>query len=264
MSDLTAIVPYRADADGARRRNATIVLNWLAGAGIRTVFAEHADEPDHALALPPATTRVVVGADGGPFSKALACNAGFAVTDSEVVALVDADTLMPMAPFLECARGVREGYDAIRPFGRLIELDEAATAAVAAGGPFPESPPGERDDRRAGEHIPLCGGLVILRSQAYTAVGGMDPAFRGWGGEDDALSVALARSGHQCGILGAAAAFHLSHPRTMESRYGHPDYAGNLARARWWHEAPIEEIEAAMRAGQERLRTAQDRPVSDR
>jgi hypothetical protein len=42
----------------------------------------------------------------------------------------------------------------------------------------------------------------------------------------------------------------------MESRYGHPHYAGNLARARWWYEASDEEIAAQTRAQSKRLNSA--------
>lgn len=258
MTDLVALIPYRADADGVRRRNLQVVLRWLAGGDIRTVLAEHSDAPDAALVLPGSIERVHVPAAGQPFSKAQACNAGFAAAVSgahaPLVALVDADTLTALPTLLECADSVRSGHDAVRPFGRLVELDETTTAAVAAGAPLPDSPAGERSDDRSGEHIPLCGGIVVLRSEAYEAVGGMDPSFVGWGGEDDALSIALIRSGRTCGIRADGVAFHLAHPRTMASRYEHEHYASNLARARWWHEASDEEITAAMNSGRDLLR----------
>ena len=254
MTSPFAIVPYRVDAEGARRRNLRIVLDWLGSAGLPIVLAEHADEPDADLDAPASIVRVHVPAQGRPFNKAAACNAGFAATHGEVIALVDADTLMPMGPFLACAAGVTDDLDVIRPYGRLLELDDPTTASLADGAALPDAPAGDRNDARAGEHIPLCGGLVILRASAYERVGGMDEAFHGWGGEDDALSIALLRSGLRCAVNESAPAFHLAHPRSMESRYGHADYPGNLARARWWHEADEAEIGAAMEAGRARLR----------
>lgn len=253
MRDLVAVVPYRAGRGHERRRNAHIVLHWLESAGIRTVVAEHADHADPDLRLPANAGHVFIPANGSDFSKAIACNAGFRIAQSPRIALVDADTLMPADTFLECAASL-EDFDVIRPFGRLVELDESTTEAIAAGAAFPDAPPGERDDDRTGEQIPLCGGLVIMRSQAYEAVGGMDEGFIGWGGEDDALSVALARREFRCGILDSAAAFHLAHPRTVESRYGHEHYDANRERARWWHEASVEELTSAMQAGAARLR----------
>jgi hypothetical protein len=58
---------------------------------------------------------------------------------------------------------------------------------------------------------PMGGGIVVLRRDDYEAVGGIDPRFRGWGGEDIsfgwALSV-LVGVGHRLdGDL-----WHLYHP----------------------------------------------------
>lgn len=256
MNDLTAVVPYRADADGVRRRNLHIVLHWLHSAGLNVILAEHSDAPDDAVDLPQSTVRVHVPAVGRAFNKAAACNAGFVQVTSALVALVDADTLMPMDAFLASAAAVQSDLDVVRPYGRLIELDESATASIASGAPLPEALSGERDDTREGEHIPLCGGLVILRTSAYESVGGMDPTFQGWGGEDDALSAALIRSGLKCGINTSAPAFHLSHPRSVESRYGHEHYRENLARAAWWHETPDHELRTAIAVGRELLQRA--------
>ena len=254
MMDVVAIVPFRGDAAGFRRRNLEIVLRWLDAASVRSLLVEHSDEPSD-LAVPTTTTRIHVAAEGRAFNKARACNTGFRQVSESVIALVDADTLMSMTPFLTCVNAVRDDLDVIRPYGRLIELDEAATMAIAAGSPLPDAEPGTRDDARAGEHIPLCGGLAILKASAYASVGGMDEAFEGWGGEDDALSIALMRSGKRCAILESDPAFHLAHPRTMDSRYGHPHYQRNLDRARWWHEAADEDLAAEMQAiGERQLR----------
>ena len=137
---------------------------------------------------------------------------------------------------------------------RLPELDEEAPHRILEYADLPEAESGARDDSREGERIPLCGGIVVLASSAYESVGGMDESFEGWGGEDDALSAALGRAGLKCGILEVGAAFHLAHPRSMESRYGHAHYARNLERARWWHEASDNEIAEQVRTSRDLLR----------
>lgn len=253
MTDVVAIVPYRVDEAGVRRRNLEIVLRWLGEGGIPVVLAEHADAPDDSLASSDTVIRLHIPAGGAAFNKARACNAGFASTEAPILALVDADTLVPMASLIAAIGAVREGIDVVRPFGRLIELDEEATRRIYEGAGLPEAESGARDDSREGERIPLCGGIVVLSSNAYASVGGMDETFEGWGGEDDALSVALGRAGLQCGILEQGAAFHLAHPRSMESRYGHAHYARNLERSRWWYEASDDEIAEQMNSSRARL-----------
>ena len=253
MNDLTAIVPYRGDAHGIRRRNLDVVLKWLTGAGIPTILAEHSDIPDVELHVPEGVRRLHVAAGDRPFNKASACNDGFLHAGTKFIALVDADTLMEMDAFLDCASAVRDDLDAVRPYGHLVELDEPTTIAVARDAQLPAALRGARDDPRAGEQIPLCGGLVILRAAAYESVGGMDESFEGWGGEDDALSMALIRSGLRCGVHDTNTAFHLFHPRSPESRYGHPHYLRNRERAIWWHEAGAAEIAAETHDARERL-----------
>lgn len=252
MTDVRAIVPYRAGEDGSRRRNAQIVLGWLADGGVPTILVEHSDAPDLDLRLPAATARLHLPANGAPFSKAIACNAGFREAGAPVIAFVDADTLTAMPALLACVGAVRDEYDAIRPFGRLVELDEQSTLALAEGAALPEARRSDDDDR-GGEQIPLCGGIVIVRAEAYRRVGGMDESFQGWGGEDDALSAALTRSRAKRAILDSMVAFHLNHPRSLALRYLHPDYERNVARARWWHEASDDEIADAMVSGATRL-----------
>lgn len=254
MSHVVAIVPYRVDEAGFRRRNLEIVLGWLKEGGISVVLVEHADAPDESLACADTVTRVHVPADGAPFNKARACNAGFASTDAPIIALVDADTLVPLTSLNASVEAVIKGMDVVRPYGRLIELDEEDTHRLYEGAELPAVEIGTRDDSREGERIPLCGGIVVLTSSAFESVGGMDENFEGWGGEDDALSAALGRARLQCGILEQGAAFHLAHPRSMESRYGHAHYASNLERARWWYEASDEEIAEHIRTNRDRLR----------
>lgn len=257
MKGLTAVIPYRVDPDGIRRRNLEVVLRWLASADLAVILVEHADDPDEGLRVSETITRLHVPAAGAPFNKAQACNAAFEHVTGSLLALVDADTVMPMDAFLASAVAAQTDLDVVRPYGRLIELDEKSTVDIAAGGPMPETASGGHDDQREGEHIPLCGGLVILRTSAYESVGGMDSTFQGWGGEDDALSVALLRSGLRCGIDTESPALHLAHPRTPESRYGHAHYASNRARAAWWHEADDESFAAAVAAGRARLSSSQ-------
>jgi predicted glycosyltransferase involved in capsule biosynthesis len=105
--------------------------------------------------------------------------------------------------------------------------------------------------------IPLCGGIVVVRAEAFERAGGMDETFVGWGGEDDALSTALMRTGSDCRILRATPAYHLWHDRDPAQRYRHPDYERNAARAQWWRTASDAEIELAVAAGRRRLRSGQ-------
>ena len=82
-------------------------------------------------ALLAGSPRYVDMAADGPFSKAAACNAGYGVTSTPAIALVDADMLVDRRSFLGCVERVLGGVDVIRPFGHLVDLDPTTSASVA-------------------------------------------------------------------------------------------------------------------------------------
>jgi len=252
----TAIVPFRPDAAGGRGANLVAVLRWLGTMPVDVVVVQHgqAPAPDPS---PEDSPRYVQVASAGPFSKAAACNAGYGVTSTPVIALIDADMLVDSGCFLGCITRVLGGVDVIRPFGHLVDLDRTTSQLVRDGAAPSQLDLTTSAAGRVGEVIPICGGVVILRSDAFERAGGMDETFAGWGGEDDALSTALVRTGSDCRILSAEPGYHLWHPRDPMQRYGHPRYSPNVQRAQWWRDASDVEVARAAEAGRRRLRTGQ-------
>jgi glycosyltransferase involved in cell wall biosynthesis len=223
---------------------------------VDVVVVQHGPAPTPEL-LPAGSPRYVHIASDGPFSKAAACNAGYRVASAPVIALVDADMLMDSRPFLGCVTRVLGGVDVIRPFGHLVDLDLATSRRVRDGAAPSEQHLTTTASGRVGETVPICGGIAILRSDAFERAGGMDETFEGWGGEDDALSTALVRTGSDCRILSAERGYHLWHPRDAVQRYRHQRYGVNAERAQWWRNASDPDVEHATEAGRRRLRDDQ-------
>lgn len=251
----TAVIPYRGDPAGIRARNANAVLRWLDRMDIPAILAESAATPDERIELQCSGTRVFQESRG-PFSKAAAVNFAAVTVDRPVLALVDADTFVRPEAFLACVNRIAARDEVIRPFGRLVELDSRASQQFIEDGAVPVVAAGERDDRRGGEHIPLCGGIVILPTELFFDAGGMDESFIGWGGEDDAFAAALTRIGATIRVLAAEPAFHLWHERSEAERYTHPNYAQNAARAAWWQGAPEDEVRSEIARMRAELRAA--------
>lgn len=218
------VVPYRADESGIRQRNLDAVLRHIAQLSADVLVVE----PDESGPSP-----------DSPFAKAVACNIGFAATDHPVLAFIDADMLVSPSALAACIAGCADGsgseqVDVARPYGRLVDLDERQSALVATTGELPDVPDAPASDARGdNEHIPLCGGAFVIRREAYELAGGMDEGFAGWGGEDDALSIALARLGMRRAILSRRPALHLWHRRATPSP-GDPRYAANVERLTRW------------------------------
>jgi glycosyltransferase involved in cell wall biosynthesis len=236
-----AIVPYRNDSTGNRRNNAQAVLNWLSGLGISVLLSEHSAQPDSGLIMPEGVRRIHTPSSDA-FNKAQACNRGFINTTEDVIAFVDADTVMNSRIFTAALKRVALKDEVIRPFGSLTDLTMKETESYLETQKLPVPTHTQRNDRRSGDVIPMCGGIVVLRRERYFSAGGFDERFRGWGGEDDSFGYALERTGATIMIVKAEHAYHLWHDRNMVSRATHPHYRSNVALYRWWQRAPQEEI----------------------
>ena len=240
MTLVEYVIAFRTDRQGDRAADLAAVIRHLAPLEDTAVVVVEQDveprwEPDPRV-------RHVFLRHEGPFNKSWAMNVGFRRTKAPVLAFGDADLLMPIADIETAIAGIRAGFDAVNPFDRLVDLSPPQTADVWRGEPMPPAPPDLPDARRAdGEYLPFCGGLFLIDRDAFLRAGGYDERFSGWGGEDDALSVKLARMGLRCGVAQGRVAFHLWHERPP-SRYTRVGYAQNVARLRHLQECPPEEL----------------------
>jgi len=203
------------------------------------------------VALPDA--EIIVGRDrrsqkrwwrkARPFSKTAAVNNAFRRSTGDIIVILDADAyldaevLRHCADRLRCARrcGARTWFV---PYWHLFRLTELATEAVLASPPWDpialhDPPPlADVEGMDGSGHGQRFGALVtVLPREAFEAVGGMDPRFRGWGGEDVAFLRALDTLwGRHLNM--ASSVFHLWHPRIDVGDWR--DQQGSPWRVRMW------------------------------
>lgn len=131
-----------------------------------------------------------------PFSKTTAVNEGFSRCHGDVIVLIDADAYVPGKTIEHAAARIRKARERgtrlwFVPYLQMYRLKEHSTFTILKSDPkHPKKhkTPPEWDDveeligaafgRRFGALI------QILPREAFETVGGMDPRFRGWGGED--------------------------------------------------------------------------------
>ena len=71
------------------------------------------------------------------------------------------------------------------------------------------------------------GGVVMISSENYYKIGGHDPRFIGWGGEDDAFFI---KSNNILGVVRLNYdLFHLNHPKNLHNAENNPNYKNNYA-----------------------------------
>lgn len=221
---------WRHGGDNARLDNLHAVLAWLSRYPMFTpIVVEQDDAPRLTDPLPHPNAVHVFAYNPGPFNKSWGFNVGFRLSVLPWLAFADADLVLGDA-LPETLDYLAQGYSAVKPYRRLIDLDEAESARVR-GGDFDWIAPrdGNASPNREGigEYTVFAGGTFLISRPAFAAVGAWDERFRGWGGEDDTMSYKMERLRLPAVELDRRPALHLFHQRPASATTRQPHYASN-------------------------------------
>ena len=145
------------------------------------------------------------------WSKGAAVNPAITASTADIIIVADADSYVDDQPLKAAIDAAGRGPWAM-PYAEVRRFDRASTAAVLAGkpgrprlerGPYPALPGG---------------GIVIAHRDAWATVRGLDPRFKGWGGEDHAIGLALRILVGDVHRQRGAALHHLWHPPAPANR----------------------------------------------
>jgi len=220
------------DTDGTRFPLLGAVLAWLAEMPALEVIVVEQDAETRAGSLGPfANVEWVYVQNAGPFNKSWGLNIAARRARGELLVTGDADMILPGTALRQALAMCAERFDAVNPYGHIVDLTEAETRRFLRGSlDLGRELRQQLHDRvPQGEYLCFCGGICVFRRDVYFALGGMDERFIGWGGEDDAMSVNLGRFTDRLAVQKNAVAYHLYHPRAPD-RYEHPHYRQNLER----------------------------------
>jgi hypothetical protein len=149
---------------------------------------------------------IIIGEDPDtevPFSKSVAINNGVQQSTGDILVLVDADGYIDIESVLHCAKEIRVArqlghklwFVPYRNFHRLTEFASERLLKSSPGKPLDFSSPPDPGDRLGNSDASTghwYGAMIqILPREAFDTVGGWDPRFRGWGGEDHAAMRAM-------------------------------------------------------------------------
>jgi hypothetical protein len=232
MHKASYILTWRHGDGTQRRDNLFAVLEWLARYPMfEPIVVEQDDAPRLAGPLPHPDCIQMFAYNPGPFNKSWGLNIGFRVSQRPWLAFADADLILGDA-LPAALEHLDQGHKVVKPYRRLIDLDESESACVRAGefDWVPARVANAAPDREGvGEYIVVAGGVFLITRQAFRQVGGWDERFLGWGGEDDALSYRIKHAGIPVAELDQRPAVHLHHPRPRSATMGQPHYAANRA-----------------------------------
>lgn len=204
------VMPYTSD-DEHRQAARRYVLDW---------YARH--HP---------TWELVEGDCEGEWSKGRALADAAARASHDILILADADSIIPADILGEAVSRVAAGAAWVVPHRTVYRLSQAHTERVYAG-----AAPQPRDTCRPAYRGVVGGGIAVLTRETWRIVGGIDPRFVGWGGEDLAFGWALETL---CGppVRLTAPLFHLWHKQEAQGDHqrGRPEseaLAGRYRQAR--------------------------------
>lgn len=182
------------------------------------------------FALPDGVKRLFV-VNPGPFNKAWGYNVGARAARGDLLFFCDADLLVPQPALATAVSLCTRRVLAVNPYDRLTDLDQAESDRLLAGKEAPCFERADASDRRGqGEQLCFCGGAFLMRRSLHQYLGGFDERYLGWGGEDDAMSLRLARTTAEVAVVQGRVALHLWHPREHGATFGNPHYSANRAR----------------------------------
>ena len=228
------MITYREGDGPERGDNLRAVLGWLCGfPGVEVIVVEQDTVPRFTPEETPALFRHLFAYNPGPFNKSWGFNVAFRHASSAILAFGDGDVIVPGEQMAQALDACARAYAAVNPYRRIVDLTPEESSVVRQGA-FDFSParaPQSAPNREGiGEKVVFCGGVFAVRRDAFVHLGGWDERFRGWGGEDDALSYLVQRARVPAIELDVRTALHLWHPRTHEQTFGQPDYAANRQR----------------------------------
>jgi len=172
---------------------------------------------------------IIVASDDGqdPFSKTVAVNNAYRDATTDIFAIVDADIWVDRNTILESVKLIQENPMLfVQPCKNVARITKEKTEDIYninVTQPFPTLK--QHDILRTSKVVGL---ICMFSRQVFEHVGGMDPRFRGWGGEDNAWNQVMH---HVCGQthVGEGTAYHLWHNRARNDE-GRPIWPGQSKR----------------------------------
>ena len=138
-----------------------------------------------------------------PFSKTNAVNRAFRKSHGDIVVILDADVFLDADDLIHCANRIRLAESVgvhlwFMPYMHHYRLTKGASALLLDSDPadpfrFPVPPPKDWCEDAEGHNYGHSFGAfaMVLSAEAFKHVHGMDPKFRGWGGEDMSFLIKL-------------------------------------------------------------------------
>ncbi len=205
---VSVLIPYRTQNEEYRTRNLKAVTDrWCYYIDHRVRYEWLDQWTDY---------EIVIGRnDDEPFNRGAARNDAFKRSKGSVVILCDADTLFLNDDAIDSAVECTRVHPWVIPYGKYYNATKSWTDGYLAqkAEPYAMGIDGSYDHCFLDERT--CG-LIVMRREAFSIVGGYDERFQGWGYEDNAFASACEGMFRKPHRLSSFDVVHLWHPRGQD------------------------------------------------
>jgi hypothetical protein len=261
LRGIDIVVSYR-EATAERRDNLYAVLRHLDRTYVDyQLWLMEGDQSPHFewSALRDSKIRHVFLPMAGAFPKSLLYNTGARLCRGPLVCFHDADCIARPDWLVYCVERMlgEEGSDVLGtglhvmcPFQSMINIAGATKRAFFAEPDFALFDGIGKDNLTADANLLYpynVGGIFLFRRAVYTQIGGCNPAFEGWGSEDNELFARALRLGANWQVV-PEPMFHLHHDSTSrESHMASDDARRKFPLEEAARQMPLPELEALTR-----------------
>ena len=193
--------------------------------------------------------------DTARFSRARLANLGARMCTSRVICFQDIDMIANPKYMKAAIDSLMDtnNSDAVCPFVRVVNTAGELRRSFIESGDYDELAPfASCDEADLPPDMNLLyantsGALNVFRRSEFIRIGGFDPAFEGWGGEDDDLMLRATRLGVRWHSLTGADAllFHLHHDTAARTDWaGQPEVQANRKKGLECGEIPLPQVES--------------------
>lgn len=212
---MSYIITHRSSSPD-REANLYTVTNFLVQnvPEIEIIVVEQDSQPSPLFL--PSTVKHIFAKNDGLFNRSWGFNIGYRKASHDAIAFGDNDIILPPEAIRESSKLCLK-HGTISPYSRtkLLDLTQEYTKKLSMLCRIPEELHG------TWRIAPYAGGVLFMSKEAFKTVGGWEERIRGWGGEDDHMTIKIVKLVGRCQELQDSYALHLYHQ--LSNLYMHQD-----------------------------------------
>lgn len=217
MKNISYIITHRSNSP-YRINNLYTVVDYLSRnlPQIEIIVVEQDAKPSD-IRLPPQIKHYFVKNEG-LFNRAWGFNVGFTNASHDLLVFGDNDIILPLQAIKTSARWCNT-CETISPYptGSILDLSLDQTKFFLKTNVLKKEIYHTQSNTRIG---PYAGGVIFMTRDAFNKVGGWEEQIKGWGGEDDHMTIKIEKIIQKKFELQSSYALHLYHRNN--NLFNHP------------------------------------------